>query len=101
EITIDFEISNVGAEPATLEEIENITPPDFEIKSEAISQLYVGESSMSLEGKTLEKGQTEKLTIKIKPTKPGLFNYQPTLIYRDEKKNKKFFRLNIPIMVSE
>nr|MDO8090420.1 hypothetical protein [Candidatus Sigynarchaeota archaeon] len=101
EITVDFEISNVGAEAATLEEIENITPPDFEIKSEAVSQLYVGKSSMSLEGKTLEKGQTEKLTIKIKPTKPGLFNYQPTLIYRDEKKNKKFFRLNIPIMVSE
>lgn len=101
EITINFEITNVGAKTATLDKIDNVTPPDFLIQAEENSSIYVQKSSINLNRKPLEKGQTEKLTTKIRPSKPGLFNYQPILIYNDEEKKKKFFKLNVPILVSE
>ncbi|MFB0561790.1 MAG: hypothetical protein ACETWM_11330 [Candidatus Lokiarchaeia archaeon] len=101
EITVNFEITNVGAKTATLDRIENITPPDFLIQAEENSSIYIHKASINLNRKTLKKGQTEKLATKIRPSKPGSVNYQPILIYSDEKKNKKFFKLNIPILVSE
>ncbi len=100
EIGVNFEITNVGAKTATLERIENINPPDFLIETEKNSSIYVQRTSINLSGKTLQKGQTEKLNIKIKPSKQGLVDYQPVIIYSDEKGNKKFFKLNIPILVS-
>jgi hypothetical protein len=127
DVTINFEITNIGAKTATLDRIEDVVPPDFKIRSEEISKTlllnideFMGniktstqpesqisdsksqpKYSLSLNGKKLQKGQTEKLTIKIKPSKPGAVNYQPTLIYFDENNNKKFFKLNIPILVSK
>lgn len=101
EIPVNFEIANVGAKTAILDKIENITPPDFLIESEENSSIFVQKSSINLNGKLLQKGQTEKLNIRIRPSKQGSFDYQPILIYTDEEKNKKFFKLNIPILVSE
>jgi len=127
EITIFLEITNIGAKTATLDRIENVIPPDFKIKSGETSKklllnvdellgtietitppesqgsdsvLKVKKYSLPLNGKKLQKGETEKLTIKVTPSKSGMVNYQPTIIYSDENKNKKFFKLNIPILVS-
>jgi hypothetical protein len=126
EVTINFEITNIGAKTATLDRIENVIPLDFKIKGGEISKTLLlnldefmgsiktstqsesssdsthqSKYSLPLNGKKLQKGQTEKLTIKITTSKPGAINYQPTLIYLDENNNKKFFKLNIPILVSK
>lgn len=124
EINIQLEITNIGAKTATLQRIEDIIPPDFRIKSggkskkstpridefeitEATSQeaqesySKVKKYSLPLNGKKLQKGETEKLTIKVIPGKSGMVNYQPTIIYIDENKNKKFFKLNIPLLISQ
>ncbi|MEM2144485.1 MAG: hypothetical protein QW279_03930 [Candidatus Jordarchaeaceae archaeon] len=125
EITIQMEITNIGAKTATLERIEDIIPPDFKIKKgkskksspsmdefegniiETNSQeaqdsdSKVKKYSLPLNGKKLQKGETEKLTINVIPSKSGMINYQPTIIYIDENKNKKFFKLNIPILISQ
>jgi tetratricopeptide (TPR) repeat protein len=127
EITIQLEVTNIGAKTATLDRIENIIPPDFKIKSggkskkplinanEIISSIEtitpqesqgsdsmvkVKKYSLPLNGKKLQKGETEKLSVKVTPSKSGMVNYQPTIIYIDENKNKKFFKLDIPILVS-
>ncbi|MEM2959820.1 MAG: hypothetical protein QW261_16080 [Candidatus Jordarchaeaceae archaeon] len=98
EIPINFEITNIGVKTATLERIENIKPPDFKVKVEETKD-YGETNSISLEGKTLGKGKTEKITIKIKPTKTGMVNYQPILFYLDENNSKKFFKLDLPILI--
>lgn len=127
EIIIQLEITNIGSKTATLDRIENIIPPDFKIKSggktkksgpnanefvstiEAItpqespdsdSMPKVKKYSLPLNGKKLQKEETEKLTIKVTPKKSGIVNYQPTIIYIDENNNKKFFKVDTPILVS-
>jgi tetratricopeptide (TPR) repeat protein len=98
EFNMRLDLINVAKNPGVLVKVESVVPANFKVTS--IQPNYNMQNiSMDLEKKSIKPFTDEAITLTMQPTKAGVFNLNPQLIYVDELGETKICKVD-PINVT-
>jgi len=83
ELELRLDIENITREPITIVRIENLVPSEFTITN-LPSQLKLEGPTIDLNAKKLGSYRVEPIKLFLKANSPGLFNFNPRVIYVDK-----------------
>lgn len=84
DLTVDFEMTNLGKTAATLIKLENVAPKGFELDREKIPH-RVEDNYIDMRGKRLEYLKTHEVKVPMRALTKGTFEIRPRILYVDEK----------------
>ncbi len=90
DLTLEFELANLGKTAATLVKLENVLVKGLEIDKGKMTY-KVKDDYVDLKGKRLEHLGTHEVKIPMKATRKGIFEIRPRVLFVDEKGNYKSF----------
>ena len=101
ELVFQVEIANVGKTTATLLKLQNIIPAGFEV--DGSRTLYrIEDGSIDMRGRMLKHLDMHGVTVVLKPTRKGIFELSPRILFADGKGARKPVELEpSKIMVTE
>lgn len=88
-ITIKLELANIGGANAILEKLENAIPRGFKVIGKLAEAIKDGSLVF---GREMAPWEKVSLEVKVMAGEEGEVEYQPVVIFRDNKNRKRYFK---------
>jgi KaiC/GvpD/RAD55 family RecA-like ATPase len=89
-VTLEIQIINVGKEPISLNRIENLVPPGFQLVDKP-EYCQFEDFQLTMKGKRLDPLKTDEMKITLRPFKKGTIEIKPRIFCLDSNGHQVFY----------